>query len=284
MPPVARNVSSLIKALEVCLRSSFAFTRVACSEGLFHAFVEYTDFDKNWHPPIEYMYPCNWVALSEQCFHWIFGQGLTYHVDKFERTPRYFEMLSHPQHITSICLQTRPFAAEENRRGCIWGMSANFYLLFHEIFVASRNGTASPLESCRRVITFGIQMWPSVNCPILLKENQLPSFDYSLTSLDAWCSFFVPLRDQHKAIPRDVLRWRSCIHGSLYYSRGLTTALQMTTQQREWSYQQKLYDRAWDDRAYHQDFLTATQTQKKMCSSLRPTWCTAAAEQDTLFS
>jgi len=225
-PPTSLLLPELQVAIPECASAPFSLAALECSEGLFHAFVEYTDYRYfSEAGVINWMHPCQEIILSAYCFQYIFGQGLFYHNSKIGVTRRFHAMMEYPGHITTICLTPRSMRSEANHRGCIWGMSATAFLQYHEAWAARQADAskASPIKACLQIPPLTVNALPAVTCKLLLKNGM--QHEQGNSSLISWCSLFVKPRSQDDMTRSDWQRWVTCLHGAAWSTgRALSAA------------------------------------------------------------
>jgi len=187
--PIVRKEGVLYEAVAFCERAPYPYVKMFCSAGAFHGFQEYSHFPAWEHPMIDnnWMRPCQDINLSATCFLWVFFSGTFQHAGVVGPTARAFAILQHNGHISSICLRTPMH--EANVRGCIWGLSASNFLLYHEGWVASMRDSSSPLSACKKVNGIGVTGL-AVNCHLVFKSSDAVASRLTRSSLIDWCSFF----------------------------------------------------------------------------------------------
>lgn len=225
--PVTTNSSALLDSAEICANAPFAVVSFYCAEGLYHNFMEYSDFPENRvqpSQPLSWLYPCRFSRLSAWCFTWIFGQGLNWKpgVGAWPTSPGLLALSQYRYDLPSLCLNTS-MESNVNVRGCIWGMTASKFMFFHEGWIAMHNHQ-SPLEACLRVpFDLVLGSFSRIHCPLLFGNDSEQTKSYgsvvgSRRSLMAWCSLFVP-KEMHRDMHREHWqRWMACLHSFAYHT------------------------------------------------------------------
>jgi len=225
-PPMSKDRTDLSQALSLCMQAPRFEMSVKCSQGAFHSWIEYST---GFYGSGSWYFPCTEVhAMPSWCFALLFGQGLwcINHEVNFLRS---LSISAVPGHITRFCVGTN-MSSEIHVRGCIWGMSAQFYLYFHEGWQAMilEPGTNAALQRCLELpIYYSSTTVSAINCHLLFAyskshfttgSQQHFTTTGTKSSLIDWCSLFVPgifQRQQHRLT---YMRWIACIHGAFSFN------------------------------------------------------------------
>ena len=212
------NANHFIRALRLCMLGPTVLMRYGCSDGLFHSWFEYEP--RQPQELINALYPCDSYALSAMCFVWLFAKFDTYESRPGGRLAPYDARVRGLRTqfdgiIIHVCVQMK--APESRVADCIFGLSAIFFVYYHEM--AGVGSHTSLMEACMRVpVTFGLGD-SRFHCPVLVQDFISVGFDPSLGtgSLMEWCD--IVSRRTWRDEFRDQHRISACIVGSLLMLR-----------------------------------------------------------------
>ena len=223
-PPISHDVRDLERAIADCWTLPESNLLGECFNGLWHSWVEYSDYSK-LSPLL--LFPCSTFqhAFNSMCFYWLFSSGQYWnHRGYVGRTTANQRMMSYAGNASQICLSSR-MASEAVLWDCIYGLSSTHFLHFHEGWIAAK-AFASPLHRCLQSPNV-IGTFSEFSCRLLFKENH--TIRTGATSLMDWCSAFVePLSQQH--VLRNMKRLMACVTGSTaqaYVPRKAGVSLQL---------------------------------------------------------
>lgn len=203
-PHPTGTIAHLKRALPHCVKAATTLAQHWCASGLYHASIEYVDIP--FHSD-DFLYPCTSGPLSGWCFQWMFAQ-LMYQPYGAQQLAAW---KAYPKHVTQVCFEPA-MRGEQQRNGCVWGLSWPMFIFYHEVWVAHKQGsTLTPLEVCLQVpislTSNGFALCP----PLIDRDTPLLQTSGSNSSLVDWCALFVPgpVVDAH-----GLRLWRTCIESS----------------------------------------------------------------------
>jgi hypothetical protein len=199
-PPSNLSISVFNNSVSDCLRAPDTVSANWCASGVYHAMVEHGEAFATARSSMQ---PCDLLPLSNRCFEWLFSYG---HALK--------QFIMGPNCLISFCSTVR---SEANRRGCIWGMSHNFFSAFHRGWgIASRGRINNSLAyaACEQM-PFGGPAAKREYCGLLFQPSHTKYKVVSQSSLVDWCRSLVIGKTYPVYMRRhNWLEWLACLHGA----------------------------------------------------------------------